>query len=146
MKEQALRILWAEDSISDILLIKEAFQQAGLVHKLTVVDNGADATDYLFKRGLFAHARHPDLIILDMNMPKKNGREVVQEIKTDPLLLKIPLVILTSSITDQNILDNLDPERCLYLIKPTSFRSLVDLAKEIHHFWLSLADKNRAKD
>jgi two-component system response regulator len=140
MKEQAIRILWAEDSISDILLIKEAFKQAGMVHKLTVVDNGADATDYLFQRGLFAHIRRPDLIILDINMPKKNGREVMQEIKSEPALLQIPVVILTSSVSDQNVLDDLDPSRCLYLVKPTSFRNLVDLAKEIHNFWLSLAD------
>ena len=144
MKEQAIRILWAEDSISDILLIKEAFQQAGLVHKLTVVDNGADATDYLFKRGMFAHTHLPDLIILDMNMPKKNGREVMQEIKSDPALMRIPVVILTSSIIDQDILEGLDPRRCLYLVKPTSFRSLVDLAKEIYNFWLSLDEQKEA--
>jgi two-component system, chemotaxis family, response regulator Rcp1 len=143
MKENAIRILWAEDSISDILLIKEAFQQAGFVHKLTVVDNGADATDYLFKRGLFANAAHPDLIILDMNMPRKNGREVMEEIRAEPTLLRIPVVILTSSTSDQNILEGLDPKRCLYLVKPTTFVSLVDLAKEIHNFWLSLADQKQ---
>ncbi len=144
MKDQALRILWAEDSISDILLIKEAFKQAGLVHKLTVVDNGVDATDYLFKRGVFGHANSPDLLILDMNMPKKNGREVMQEIKTEPALVRIPVVILTSSVSDQSVLEGLDPKRCLYLVKPTTFRDLVDMAKKIHNFWLSIPEPQQA--
>ncbi len=65
----------------------------------------------------------------------------MQEIKSDPKLLRIPVVILTSSIVDQDILEGLDPERCLYLVKPTSFRSLVDLAKEIYNFWISLDEQ-----
>jgi len=73
-----------EDNIGDILLIKEAFKQAGLSHRLNVVNDGVDALNYLFRRGRFARASRPDLVILDLNLPKKTGREVIADIKTDP--------------------------------------------------------------
>lgn len=140
MSKRAIRILWAEDSISDILLIKDAFEQAGLNHNLNVFDDGVEATDFLFHRGRYARAQLPELIILDLNMPRKNGREVIQDIKTDPALLQIPLVVLTSSTDDVDVLDGLDPKRCLYLVKPTTFQNLVEMAKQINDFWLSLAN------
>ncbi|MGD0077412.1 MAG: response regulator [Sedimentisphaerales bacterium] len=138
MSKAAIRILWAEDSISDILLIKEAFRQAGLKHRLNVVSNGVEALDFLFRRARYTHALAPELVILDLNMPKKSGREVIQEIKTDPDLSRIPLVVLTSSSGDQNVLEGLDPKRCTYLVKPATFDALVELAKQINSFWLSI--------
>ena len=138
MSKLAARILWVEDNIGDILLIKEAFEQAGFSHYLTVVNDGADAMDFLFRRGQYTHARRPDLIILDLNLPKKTGREIIEEIKTDSALFEIPLVVLTTSTYDRNVLDGFDPKRCLYLVKPLSFQALVDLAKQIQSFWLSL--------
>ena len=138
MSKPAARILWVEDNIGDILLIKEAFEQAGFSHHLTVVNDGADAMDFLFRRGQYTHARRPDLIILDLNLPKKTGREIIEEIKTDSALFEIPLVVLTTSTYDRNALDGFDPKRCLYLVKPLSFQALVDLAKQIQSFWLSL--------
>jgi CheY-like chemotaxis protein len=138
MRKLEIRILWAEDSIGDILLIKEAFRQADLKPVLIVVNDGAEALDYLFHKGLFVRARRPDLIILDMNMPKKGGREVIAEIKTDAELSRIPIVILTTSDHDQDVLKEFDPKRCLYLIKPSGFHALVDMAKQIHNFWESL--------
>jgi len=142
MSKRAIRILWAEDSISDILLIKDAFEQAGLGHHLNVFDDGVEATDFLFHRGRYARAQLPELIILDLNMPKKNGREVIQDIKTDPALLQIPLVVLTSSNDDLDVLHGLDPSRCLYLVKPTTFQALIDLAKQINSFWLSITNSD----
>ena len=138
MSKPMARILWVEDNIGDILLIKEAFEQAGFSHHLTVVNDGADAIDFLFRRGQYTHARRPDLIILDLNLPKKTGREIIEEIKTDSALFEIPLVVLTTSTYDRNALDGFDPKRCLYLVKPLSFQALVDLAKQIQNFWLSL--------
>jgi CheY-like chemotaxis protein len=138
MSRAGIRILWAEDSISDILLIKEAFHQAGLKHRLNIVNNGVEAIDFLFRRARFTHALRPELIILDLNMPKKSGREVIGEIKTDPALSRIPIVILTSSSGDQNILEGLDPKRCTYLVKPATFEALVEMAKKINSFWLSI--------
>ena len=138
MSKSAIRILWAEDNLGDILLVKEAFRQAGLAPHLNVVENGIEATDFLFQRGRYAHALPPKLIIMDLNMPRKNGREVIQDIKNAPALLQIPLVVLTSSNADLDVLDSLDPARCLYLVKPTTFQALIDLAKQINDFWLSI--------
>jgi chemotaxis family two-component system response regulator Rcp1 len=140
MSKPPTRILWAEDNISDILLIKEAFRQAGPRPNLHVVNDGVEALDFLFHRGRYTRARRPDLFILDLNMPKKSGREVIHDIKTDPALLQLPLVVLTSSNQDQNILDGLDPKRCLYLVKPSTFQDLVNLAVQINAFWLSLTN------
>jgi chemotaxis family two-component system response regulator Rcp1 len=138
MSKAGIRILWAEDSISDILLIKEAFRQAGLKHRLNVVSNGVEALDFLFRRARFTHALTPELIIIDLNMPKKTGREVIQEIKADPALSKIPLVVLTSSNSDQDVLEGLDSKHSIYLVKPATFEALVELAKQINSFWLSI--------
>jgi CheY-like chemotaxis protein len=140
MSKRAIRILWAEDNIGDILLIKEAFEQAGFHHNLNVFDDGVEAADFLFHRGRYAHAQLPELIILDLNMPIKNGREVIEEIKTDPALMRIPLVVLTSSREDIDALDGLDPKRCLYLVKPTTFQNFIEMAKRINKFWLFLAN------
>jgi CheY-like chemotaxis protein len=76
-----------------------------------------------------------------MNMPKRNGREVIEEMKTDPGLTAIPIVVLTSSNQDQDVLAGYDPKRCLYIVKPTSFQALVELANKIHNFWLSLTSR-----
>jgi CheY-like chemotaxis protein len=133
-----IKILWVEDNIGDILLIKEAFKEAGLTHRLNVVNDGAEAMAFLLRRRHFARATRPDLIILDLNLPKKNGREVISDIKADPSLFRIPLVVLTTSEYDQDVLAGYDPKRCLYLVKPTSFQAFVDLAKQIQSFWLSL--------
>jgi CheY-like chemotaxis protein len=138
MGKAGIRILWAEDSISDILLIKEAFRQAGLKHRLNVVNNGVEAIDFLFRRARFTHALIPELIIIDLNLPKISGREVIQEIKADSALSRIPLVVLTSSNSDQDVLEGLDSKRSKYLVKPATFEALVELAKQINSFWLSI--------
>lgn len=138
MSKPTTRILWVEDNISDILLIKEAFRQAELRLHLNVVEDGVEAVNFLFRRGRYARSRRPDLIILDLNLPKKNGLEVIKDIKTDSLLQEIPLVVLTSSSKDRDVLDGLNPERCLYLVKPSSFDALVDMAKQIQSFLASV--------
>ncbi len=141
MGKSMINILWVEDNVGDILLIKEAFNEAGVTHRLTVVNDGEEAMDYLFRRKPYVKARRPDLIILDLNLPKKSGREVIAEIKADSELSRIPLVVLTSSSHDQDVLHGYDPNRCLYLTKPSSFMAIVDMAKQIQSFWLSLAEQ-----
>jgi len=143
MSEPVIKILWVEDNIGDILLIKEAFNEAGISHRLNVVNDGVEATDFLFRRGRFVKAIRPDLIILDLNLPKKNGREVITELNTDQELLTIPLVVLTSSSHDQDVLEGYDPKRSLYLTKPASFTALVDVAKKIQSFWLTLTNQQQ---
>jgi len=136
-----INILWVEDNVGDILLIKEAFNEAGVIHRLTVVNDGEEAMDYLFRRRSYVKAQRPDLIILDLNLPKKSGREVIAEIKADSELSQIPLVVLTSSSHDQDVLTGLDPQRSIYLVKPLSFAAIVDMAKQIQSFWLSLINQ-----
>lgn len=143
MSKSAIRILWAEDSISDILLIKEAFRQAGLRHRLHIVNDGVEALDFIFRRGHYTHALVPELIILDLNMPKKSGREVIEEMKADPAVSRIPVVILTSSSGDQNVLEGIEPNRCTYLVKPATFEAIVEMAKRINSFWLSVSSPEK---
>jgi chemotaxis family two-component system response regulator Rcp1 len=143
MSKAATRILWVEDNISDILLIKEAFREAGFNSNFTVLEDGVEAVNYLFRRGRYARSRRPDLIILDLNLPKKNGREVVQDIKTDSSLLKIPLIVLTTSKHDRDVLDGLNPERCLYLVKPANFEAIINLAKQIQSFLLTATNQKQ---
>jgi len=138
MQKPVIKILWVEDNIADVLLVKEAFEQAGVTHHLNVVNDGVDALNFLFRRGRHTHASRPDLIILDLNLPQKSGREVIADIKADSALSGIPLVVLTTSSNDRDVLDGFNPKRCLYLVKPLTFQELVDLAKQIQNFWLSL--------
>lgn len=143
MSKPTTKILWVEDNISDILLIKEAFREAELHFNLNVVEDGVEAMNFLFRRGRYARSHRPDLIILDLNLPKKSGREVIKDIKADSLLSEIPLVVLTSSNRDQDVLEGLNPEHSLYLVKPSNFDALVDLAKRIHSFLQSVTDQER---
>lgn len=143
MNKPTIKILWVEDNVGDILLIKEAFNEAGVNHRLNIVNDGEEAGDFLFHRGRFAKALRPDLVILDLNLPKKSGREVIAEIKAEPAILGIPLVVLTSSSHDQDVLEGYDPRRCLYLTKPSSFMAIVDMAKQIQSFWLSLTNQKQ---
>ena len=137
MPKPVIKILWAEDSIGDILLIKEAFEQAGLTHNLNVVNNGEEAMNFLLRRGRHTRVSRPDLIILDLNLPKKSGREVIMDIKADSTLFGIPLIVLTTSNADRDVLDGFDPKRSLYLVKPASFQAIVELAKQIQQeLWM----------
>jgi CheY-like chemotaxis protein len=143
MDEKKFKILWVEDNIGDILLIKEAFNEAQISHYLIVVNDGEDAVKFLTRQGRYSHARRPDLIILDLNLPKKSGREVIRDIKADSSLIGIPIVVLTTSNSDQHVLEGYDPKRCLYMVKPLSFSALVDVARQIHSFLVSFSDEKQ---
>lgn len=140
MDKDDIKILWVEDSIGDILLIKEAFEQVGLTHRLDVLSDGAEALNYLFTRGRYARTAKPDLIILDLNLPGISGRDIIKEMRNDPELMRIPLVILTSSIADRDVLEGFDASRCLYLVKPSTFEDLVKMAGQIRDFLPSVQD------
>jgi two-component system, chemotaxis family, response regulator Rcp1 len=138
MTKRAIKILWVEDNVGDILLIKESLQKVGLTNNLVVVNDGADAMDFLLRRSQFVHAELPDLVILDLNLPKKSGREVIAEIKVHPELSRIPLIILTTSSHDHDVLVGLDPNRSLYLVKPLTFAELLKLGALIEDFYHSV--------
>jgi len=138
MEKPEINILWVEDNLGDILLIQEAFEKVQLNYRLHVVSDGIEAMDFLQKKGRFARAAKPDLIILDLRLPRKTGSEVIRDMKADPELAEIPLVVLSGIPDRKNILGGVDPKRCLYLNKPASLAELEELAQKIHNFWLAL--------
>jgi two-component system, chemotaxis family, response regulator Rcp1 len=125
----SINILYVEDNKGDVQLLKHAFKYADFHPHLTVLEDGATAMDFIKKRGDFSAAVLPDFILLDLNLPKKSGYEVLKEIKEDPNLSPIPVIVLTSSKNPQ------DQEKCLglkamrYCVKPTDFYQLVEFVK-----------------
>jgi chemotaxis family two-component system response regulator Rcp1 len=130
-----IEILLVEDNPGDVVLTKEALKQAEVKHRLNVVQDGVDAVDFLFRRGQYAEAPRPDLILLDLNLPRKNGRDVIAEIKAESSLRTTPLVVLTSSHHEEDALDGYNPARCLYMVKPPTFNAFTDAIRQIEQFW-----------
>jgi CheY-like chemotaxis protein len=133
-----IEILLVEDSPADILLTREAFEHNKIVNAIHVVEDGIQAMDFLYKRGAYASAPRPDLILLDLNLPRKNGREVLAEIKADPDLRSIPIVVLTTSSADEDILRAYDLNANCYVIKPVGFDNFMQVIQSIRHFWFSV--------
>ena len=142
MKDTAIEILLVEDNLGDVRLTEEALAEAGIRHRLNAVHDGADAIDFLLQRGRHAHAPRPDLILLDLNLPRKGGREVIAAIKAEPSLRTTPLVVFTSSSHEQHVLDGYDPRKCLYTVKPPTFEDSVDTMQQIHQFWLETTSQD----
>lgn len=132
-----MEILLVEDNPGDVLLAEEALKDAKLAYHLDVVHDGLEAEEYLYRRGRFSQAPRPNLILLDLNLPRKNGWDVLSDLQSDASLRCIPLVVLTSSREEQDVLDGCDPARTLYLVKPTSFSALIEVFRQIHLFWAS---------
>jgi CheY-like chemotaxis protein len=135
-----ISILMAEDDIEDQMLVREAFIEARLANDLAIVSDGEQLLDYLHKRGEYTECTRPHIILLDLNMPRKNGREALAEIKSDPLLKPIPIVVLTSSSADEDIVASYDLGVSSYILKPVTFENLVDLVKELGHYWLEIVE------
>ena len=133
-----IEILLVEDSPADILLTREAFEHNKIVNAIHVVEDGIQAMDFLYKRGAYASAPRPDLILLDLNLPRKNGREVLAEIKADPDLRSIPIVILTTSSADEDILRAYNLNANCYVVKPVGFDNFMQAIQSIRHFWFSV--------
>lgn len=133
-----IEILLVEDNPADILLTREAFVNNKIVNAVHVAEDGIQAIDFLYKRGNFASAPRPDLILLDLNLPRKNGREVLAEIKADPDLRSIPLIVLTTSNADEDILKAYNLNANCYVIKPVGFDNFMKAMQSIRHFWFSV--------
>lgn len=131
-------ILLVEDSPTDALITEEALRYAGLVHNLHHVENGVEAIDFLRRRGAHANAPRPDLILLDLNMPKKDGREVLADIKADPRLRVIPVVVLTTSRAEEDIVEAYGNHANCYISKPVDFGAFAEVVRAIDHFWFSV--------
>jgi two-component system, chemotaxis family, response regulator Rcp1 len=133
-----INILLVEDNPGDVDLTKEALADAKVSNRLHVVDDGAKAIDFLFKKGTYADAPRPDIILLDLNLPKKDGRQVLAEIKADPCLTKIPVVILTTSQAEEDILRSYQLHANCYVTKPVDFKQFLKVVKSIEEFWLTV--------
>ena len=137
-KVHAIEILLVEDNMGDIDLTKEALAESKLQNKLEIVQDGEAAMEFLRKQGKYADATTPDLVLLDLNLPKKDGREVLAEIKADPILRRIPVVVLTTSEAEEDILKVYDNYANCYIKKPVDFNKFVNVVKKIEAFWLMI--------
>jgi chemotaxis family two-component system response regulator Rcp1 len=137
MSSRPVEVLLVEDDRSDVDLTKEALDEAKVSIKLNVVEDGEKAMAYLRRENGFARATRPDLILLDLNLPKKDGREVLREIKSDPDLKTIPVVILSTSDSDTDVTSSYDLGANCFITKPFGFDQVSTVIKAIQNFWLS---------
>jgi chemotaxis family two-component system response regulator Rcp1 len=131
-------ILLIEDNLGDIDLAREALGMGKLHNSLHVVQDGVAAMDFLRKNGKYANAPRPDLIILDLNLPKKDGRQVLSEIKVDENLKRIPVVILTTSRAEEDVLKSYNLHANCYITKPIDMKQFLHVVQSIEQFWLSI--------
>lgn len=139
-------ILLVEDSRIDILLTEEALRSAQISNNLHVVQNGERAMDFLYTRGSFSTAPRPDLVILDLNLPLKDGRSVLAEIKKDPNLRQIPVVMMSSSQSREDIKSTYDLHVNCFVSKPVDADKFQDLIRTLSHFWLTVATRSADTD
>lgn len=133
-----IEILLVEDNPGDIRLTREGLKEGRIFNNLSVVEDGVAAMAFLRREGEYADAPHPDLILLDLNLPKKDGREVLKEIKSDPKLRRIPVVILTTSRAEEDIKGTYNQHANCYITKPVNFDQFVNVVKSIEDFWLTI--------
>ncbi|MFA6209041.1 MAG: response regulator [Candidatus Obscuribacterales bacterium] len=139
MNVKEIEILMVEDSPSDSELAVEAFKQSRVINNLTIIDNGGDAILYLKRQGKFADAILPDLILLDLNLPVKSGHEVLAEIKQDQLLKRIPVVVLTTSESEKDVLESYNLQASAFITKPVDFDKFISVVKDIQKFYFVVA-------
>jgi CheY-like chemotaxis protein len=133
-----IEILLVEDSPGDVRLAVEALKEAKVHNRLSVAEDGVEAMDFLLRKGKYAQAKRPDLILLDLNLPRKDGREVLKEIKADSDLRRIPVVVLTTSSADEDIIKSYDCHANCYITKPVDFQKFMAVVKSIESFWLTV--------
>ena len=133
-----IEILLVEDNPGDVRLTKEALKDARVINNLHVAGDGIEALDFLKRLEKHRNAIRPDLILLDLNLPKKDGREVLSEIKADPGLRQIPVVILTTSKAEEDILKTYDLHANCYITKPVDLEKFIEVISAIEDFWLSI--------
>jgi two-component system, chemotaxis family, response regulator Rcp1 len=135
---QGIEILLVEDNPGDVRLTREALKDGKIVNTLHVAEDGVDALAFLRREGKYHSAVRPELILLDLNLPKKDGREVLAEIKADKELKRIPVVILTSSAAEQDIVKSYNLHANCYVTKPVDLDQFINVVKSIEHFWLTV--------
>jgi two-component system response regulator len=138
-----ITILMADDDADDRLLTKEAFEASRLANELRFVEDGVELLDYLYRRGKYADpasSPRPSILLLDLNMPKKDGREVLADIRKDPQFSHIRVIILTTSKAEEDILRTYDLGATSYITKPVTFDSMVEVVKTLGKYWLEIVE------
>lgn len=135
---QTIDILLVEDNPADVRLTIEALKEAKVHNNLHIATDGAEAVSFLRREGKFSEAPRPDLILLDLNLPRKDGREVLEEIKSDPALKSIPVVVLTTSEAEEDILRAYNLSANCYVTKPVDLEQFIKVVNSIENFWLTI--------
>ena len=138
-----IEVLLVEDDPGDVLMTREAFEDNKVRNRLTVVSDGEEALAYLRREGQYADALRPDLILLDLNLPRRDGLEVLAELKADPELRVIPVVILTTSQADEDILRSYALHANAYVSKPVDFERFMDVIRQIDNFFVTVVELPR---
>jgi CheY-like chemotaxis protein len=133
-----IEVLLVEDDPGDVLMTQEAFEEHKVRNRLSVVHDGVDALAFLRREGEFVAAPRPDLILLDLNLPRRDGREVLAEIKNDPALRQIPVVVLTTSQADEDIVRSYQLHANAYVTKPVDFERFITVVRQIDEFFVSV--------
>ena len=133
-----IKILFVEDNEGDIVLTLEALKEAKINNRITVLRDGEEALLYLRKQGKYNNAETPDLVLLDINLPKTDGKEVLSKIKSDKELMVIPVVILTTSDSEKDILESYHNHANCYITKPVDFKKFMEVIHTVKDFWISI--------
>ena len=137
-RNRPVQILLVEDNYGDMLLTQQAFKKSQILNEISVARDGEQAVEMLLKQGQYSEYSLPDIILLDLNLPKMDGKEVLAIIKQDPQLKQIPVIVLSSSRADQDVIKSYQLNANSYLIKPVSLPAFLDVVKAIESFWMEL--------
>ena len=135
---KVIDILLVEDNPGDVRLAQEALKESKIRNQLFIVDDGVEAMEFLHQKGKYASAPRPDLILLDLNLPRKSGREVLAEVKTAENLKRIPVVVMTVSRAEDDIMKCYNHHANCYVTKPLDFNRFMEVTKSIEEFWLTI--------
>jgi CheY-like chemotaxis protein len=137
-EKEPVEILLAEDNPNDVDLTRMAFEEGKIVNNLHVVTDGVEALAYLNQEGEYADAPRPDIVLLDLEMPRKGGKEVLEEMDDDPSLRRIPVVVLTSSEAEEDVVESYEHNANAYLTKPVGFQEFQEIVRQIESFWFEV--------
>ena len=137
-QSHSFEILLVEDNPGDVFLTQEAFREGAFTHHISVAEDGVEAIRFLRREGRYKNAPVPDLILLDLNLPRKDGRELLAEVKNDPALQHIPIIVLTTSRADQDVTRAYRLHANCYLTKPIQMDSFLSMIRSVEDFWLNI--------